>query len=556
MNLQNPPFQYANKISQNSPFDRQKHNDEALPENIHPSQNDTATARNDGKYSSDFSEKHDEAARAQPEKPTFEYNGRTFEITANPNQLDHTNDIKNILNKMKPGDTIMLDGNFTISDTLVLPSSIKWVLDGKIELDDKSAGELQKVGNRRTAITAEVGAKNIEMSGGIISGNGDNNQEARVRLVNFIGVTNSHFHDMIVQDSSDDCFTLGDDCQFNQVWNVTARWAGGKESRNGGNGLTDKGSHNKWFDCVAKHCGSDGWTPKCQYSEFYRCEGSNNSGPGWGCFARQDGYAEDKGELIIGNKFIGIIAKNNDRSGMSFNIANKSGAGAEIRDNIITGIFSNNGMSGVSFRNRTSDGIVKNNEIHIVSYENGANGNKAGGLGLEGDIRNIQGSVVAWRNKNYDINLDAATKSELAVYSYADKPKNIAKADKSSNIVDNGGRVDRFDGLVGTNRNKRLSESGVSLDSIMTGYGSIPVSTENEATDFLGSIKWGDLQEYNRNGNDIVNRDEFAEYLRSNFDPSLDNDQIKALFDEIDHDDSGWIRKEEVNKTRINYTKV
>ena len=110
------------------------------------------------------------------------------------------------------------------------------------------------------------------MSGGTYYGNSVNNSKKSVRFINFVYVTNSKFHDMVITDASDDCFTLGPGCNSNECRNLIGSFAGVSLNMSG-NGLTDKGNYNKWYDCIAEDCWSDGWTPKCRNSEFYRCIG-------------------------------------------------------------------------------------------------------------------------------------------------------------------------------------------------------------------------------------------------------------------------------------------
>lgn len=77
--------------------------------------------------------------------------------------------------------------------------------------------------------------------------------QAFVFSINFVQVQQSTFRDMAIVDASDDNFSLG-------FWSsvatrrCTISWV---EIMQVANGLmTDKGSHNKWFDCVAEYCDS------------------------------------------------------------------------------------------------------------------------------------------------------------------------------------------------------------------------------------------------------------------------------------------------------------
>ena len=357
---------------------------------------------------------------------------------------DDTDLIQNALNGLQAGDTLQLNGDFIHRRTIYLVSNFTWILNGTLTLAPNSAGNLDDYGSRypgfdnsrSTAIATPEGATNIDMSGGIIYGNGDLNGEAnglpRVRQLNCVFVENSYFHDMTIEDASDDCFTLGSESHHNIVERVIGRHAGGVVGKIGGNALTDVGHHNTWIDCIADQGGSDGWTPKCQYSTFIRCIASNNNGPGFGMYAREEGYAgnEDVGAHIIGNRFIDCVAYGSKKSsGFSFNISSNC-PGAIIRDNYIQAVCYDNEKSGVGFRNKddAETGIIENNEVDIICYGNrGLNGSGslnswAGGLGMENDnsslhntIKNITGSVICYDNR-VDVNTRGGHNCNITVY--------------------------------------------------------------------------------------------------------------------------------------------
>ncbi len=209
----------------------------------------------------------------------------------------------------------------------------------------------------------------------------------------------------------------------------------------GGNALTDKGDFNKWYDCVAEDCASDGWTPKCRNSEFYRCIGRRNAAPGFGCFARLDGSNPDQGEIITGNKFIECEAYENGRGGFSFNIAGTSGPGSIVRDNFIQAVCYDNQMQGVGFRNKQPDGIMENNEVDILVYGNkglkddGSQSSTYGGLGLEGAIMSVTGSVVAFENGGYDVNIKSGANCSLTVYNPDDRSPAALNTGSNGNII-------------------------------------------------------------------------------------------------------------------------
>lgn len=326
---------------------------------------------------------------------------------------DDTSRIQSALDKLKSGNKLVLNGAFVIRSTIYLPSNFVWVLNGTLTLGNGAI--LDSVGitegdidsRKPTAITESPGgASNIDMSGGVYFGNGMNNASKGVRFINFIQVKNSTFHDMTIENASDDNFTLGAKSTYNVCRNLVSRNAGVSLSMSG-NGLTDKGEYNKWYDCIAEGCTSDGWTPKSRYCEFHRCIGRRNKGPGFGLYARLDGspVSNSHGESIVGNKFYACEAYDNERGGFSADISSNSGDGAVIKDNFIQGAFYNNRMEGVLFRNKLSDGIVSNNQIDILVFGNqglrsdGSPSSISGGLSVDGTpIAGIFGAVVAYNN--------------------------------------------------------------------------------------------------------------------------------------------------------------
>ena len=274
------------------------------------------------------------------------------------------------------------------------------------------------------------------MSGGTYFGNAAGYGKS-MRFINFVSVTNSSFHDMHITEATDDNFTLGPGSRFNECRNLVGSFAGG-------NALTDKGDYNKWYDCIAEDCESDGWTPKCRNSEFYRCIGRRNKGPGFGCFARLDGSGnpEDLGETIEGNQFFACESYDNQRGGFSFNIASTSGKGAIIRNNYIQGLFYNNRMQGVGFRNKQADGIIDSNEVDILVYGNkglkndGTLSSYAGGLGVEGEVNGMSGSVVAFENGGYDVNINNATNCSISVYNPENSDPAVLRILNNSSILE------------------------------------------------------------------------------------------------------------------------
>jgi len=366
------------------------------------------------------------------------------EISITPSGDDDALLIQNALDLIQPGDTLLLVGDFIIAGTIYLPSDFTWILNGSLTVSENI--DLDLVGftgpgvdaRRPTAITEKAGGvSNIDMSGGNYFGYDIHNGSRTIRFLNFVSVTNSCFHDFTVNEGSDDGFTLGPDCRYNECRNLIGSGAHG-------NALTDKGDHNKWYDCIAEDCDSDGWTPKCRFSEFHRCIGRRNAGPGFGMFARLDGSGDpvDLGEIIVGNKFYDCESYDNYRGGFSFNIAGTSGHGSVIRDNYIQAVCYNNRKQGVTFRNKQEDGIIENNEVNIVVYGNQGLTNDgnisayAGGLGLEGSMSGIFGSVVGYDNGGYDVNLKNASNCTIRVYHPEDQNQPVLNIGSNGNSID------------------------------------------------------------------------------------------------------------------------
>jgi hypothetical protein len=375
----------------------------------------------------------------------FSFKLHSTEVTIVPTGTDDDTDlIQNALNGLQKGDTLILKGDFVHQRTIYLVSDFTWILKGTLTLAPYCAGKLDKIGlvysgfdnSRSTAIGTREDAKNIEMSGGIIFGNGDVNGRSvglpRVRQVNMVFAENCYFHDFTVEDVSDDCFTLGAASHHNRVERVIGRHAGGRVEKDGGNALTDVGHHNTWIDCIADQGGSDGWTPKCRFSTFIRCIASNNAGPGFGMYAREEGYSNnrDVGAQIIGNKFIDCVAYGSkNSSGFSFNISSNC-PGAIIKDNYIKAICFDNQESGLVFRNKddAEEGVIKDNYVDLVCYGNkgltgsGNTNSWAGGLGMENDnstshnlIENITGSAICYDNR-IDVNTRGGTNCNIKVF--------------------------------------------------------------------------------------------------------------------------------------------
>jgi len=176
---------------------------------------------------------------------------------------DDTDLIQTALDGLDVGDTLQLNGHFVHKRTIYLVSDFTWILNGTLTLAPNSSDELDDYGlrypgfdnSRSTAIATPEGAKNIDMSGGTIYGNGDLNGSAnglpRVRQLNCVFAENSYFHDMVIEDASYDCFTLGAASHHNRAERIMGRHAGGKVGKIGGNALTDVGHHNTWVDCIS-----------------------------------------------------------------------------------------------------------------------------------------------------------------------------------------------------------------------------------------------------------------------------------------------------------------
>jgi hypothetical protein len=367
------------------------------------------------------------------------------EITIQPTGGDDAALIQDALDGLVPDDTLRLVGDFILGKTIYLPSDFTWILEGTLTLskdavlDDIGWVEEGVDATRRTGITEKTGgADNIEMFGGTYYGNAGN-YATSMRFINFISVTNSRFHDMIITEATDDNFTLGPGSRYNECRNLVGSFAGG-------NALTDKGEYNKWYDCIAEDCASDGWTPKCRYSEFYRCIGRRNAGPGFGMYARLDGSGNpvDIGDTIVGNSFYACESYDNLRGGFSFNVSSNCN-GALIKDNYIQALVYNNKMQGVFFRNKRTDGLVENNVVELVAFGNLGQKNDGtpsiygGGLGTEGSsdqpVRGITGKVICFTNLEWDVNTDKATDCIITVYNPDSQDSAVLKKGDESNVL-------------------------------------------------------------------------------------------------------------------------
>ena len=369
--------------------------------------------------------------------------------------------IQSALDDLVEGDTLQLNGDFVIKNTIYLPSNFTWILNGSITLGTNpsldKAGWVGTVNGfpvdalRYTGITEKnwntTGASNIIMSGGIYDGNYVSQGSSRVRFINFVRVTYSSFHDMEIKKASDDNFTLGPDSRYNECRNLVSTHAGLSPGSSSGNALTDKGDHNKWYDCIASDCTSDGWTPKCRDSEFYRCIAMRNEGPGFGIFCRIDGSGNpvDLGETIENNKFIECESYENNASGFSFNISSTSGEGGSIRNNYIQAICYNNAESGVRFRNKQPNSIVEDNEINLLCFGNrgenksGGLSSLAGGLGTDASlsypVTGITGTMVSYDNIGADVNTDKAYHCTITVYHPEEENLPVIKKGDVSNHI-------------------------------------------------------------------------------------------------------------------------
>lgn len=383
---------------------------------------------------------------------TFIFSGTvSAETIIVPTGTDDTELIQSTLDGLQKGDTLLLDGDFMFAKTLYLPSDFTWILSGTLTLSGDAV--LDEVGfvapgidaRRRTAITEkEGGATNIDMSGGSYFGNYTNYTKS-LRFINFVSVTYSKFHNMIMTEVIDDIFTLGPGCNNNECRNLHSTYS------LRGNGLTDKGDHNYWYDCIVEYClgpDGDGFTPKCRNSEFHRCISRYNGGPGFGMFCRIDGSGNpvDLGERIDGNKFYACVAHNNEGAGFSFNISSTSGEGGTIRNNYVEALCFNNKESGVRFRNKMPNSYVENNEINLVCFGNlGQKGTStelsptAGGLGSDGGVDNpvsgITGKIVSYDNIGCDVNLGTATNCNITIYKPTGESEPVIKPGNGSNTI-------------------------------------------------------------------------------------------------------------------------
>ena len=357
--------------------------------------------------------------------------------------------IQDALDQMQNGDTLVLNGDFVIRNTIYLPSHFTWILNGSLTLDENI--DLDSVGyvdpsrgidaRRPTAITETPGgATNIDMSGGTYYGFDIHDGTRTIRFLNFVAVTDSFLHDFTVSEGSDDGFTLGPLCTRNECRNLIGSGAHG-------NALTDKGDHNRWYDCIAEDCGSDGWTPKCRASEFYRCIARRNAGPGFGMYVRIDGSGDpvDLGEAIENNKFFACESYENNREGFSFDISSTSGEGGTVRNNYVEGIAYSNRMQGVFFRNKQPNSIIESNEVNIVAWGNlgqrtdGSPSVFAGGLSAEADpgspVRAIAGSVVCYDNVGWDVNIDDATDCSITAHHPTEEHAPVLNPGDASNAI-------------------------------------------------------------------------------------------------------------------------
>ncbi len=168
--------------------------------------------------------------------------GYATEIVIEPTGTgDDTNLIQNALDGLQAGDTLRLNGDFIHKRTIYLGSDFTWILDGTVtlagdaDLDEVGWIDEQIDASRRTGITEKTGgATNIDMSGGTYYGNSGQYTKS-MRFINFVSVTNSRFHDMLITEVTDDNFTLGPGCNNNECRNLVGSFS------NSGNAMTDKG---------------------------------------------------------------------------------------------------------------------------------------------------------------------------------------------------------------------------------------------------------------------------------------------------------------------------
>jgi hypothetical protein len=387
--------------------------------------------------------------RIKSTRPAESLNDGWFELLPSGGTNDHLT-IQETLNKLHPGATLKLIGDFFIGDTIYLPSNFRWILEGSLSLADNARDNLDLVGwvgvvrgvnidaRWRTGISEKAGgAGNIDMSGGTYNGNYYGGNTGSVRFINFVAATNSYFHDMVITNVSDDNFTLGPDCRSNLCRSIVSSFS------ITGNALCDKGSYNKWFDCIAEDClgnDGDGWTPKCSHCEFYRCIGRRNGGPGFGMYCRMDGSptTNSLGATIDGNKFFACESYNNwGGAGFSFNISGNSGPGATIRSNYIEAICYSNNESGVMFRCKTTDGIVASNQINLLCWKNRGLAGLATDGGSGYTIKGITGDMTGFDNATYDVNVSAASNCNINMYWPAGEntPRQNSGSASKTNII-------------------------------------------------------------------------------------------------------------------------
>ncbi|MCX6132191.1 MAG: T9SS type A sorting domain-containing protein [Ignavibacteriales bacterium] len=306
--------------------------------------------------------------------------------------------IQNAVNGLGFGETIILNGNFIIRNTIVLKSNILWVLNGSIQLG--------KAVNRTMITDPAAGATNIHMSGGVYDGNLAN-QTTEGSCINFQKVTYSHFSDFTTQNYGKG-FTFELGCNNNICDRLVGKHHGKKISTVG-NGLGDRGDHNTWNDCIADSNWSDNFIIKCKDSRFNRCMARNSgSAVGFGFYARENSNP-DKGADVSRNKFYACEASGNAHSGFSLNCPN-NGPGAKIEDNYIQAVIYNNcrvqdvsSQAGIYLRNKIADGICQRNQLDILTYNNGSQG----GIGFEATypITGCSGVIVTYDNIPYDANI-------------------------------------------------------------------------------------------------------------------------------------------------------
>ena len=98
-------------------------------------------------------------------------------------------------------------------------------------------------------------------------------------------------------------------------------------------------------------------------------------------------------------------------------------------------------MQGVGFRNKQPDGIMENNEVDLLVYgnrgekEDGTLSSYAGGLGVEGPVTAISGSVVAFDNGGYDINIKSADNCSINAYHPDNQNQPVLNLGSNANTV-------------------------------------------------------------------------------------------------------------------------